>query len=98
VPRGVSESAQACRGRPGRAFYTRWVCDKTELNQPKDQAMAQATIKNQMRIIANQNRIIRNQDRLAQIVANQVKIIRNQQAIIKNQKKIIAARAKGRSK
>ena len=58
-------------------------------NPQPDHPMAQATIKNQLKIMANQRAI----------VGNQVKIIRNQQAIIKNQKKIIAAtRPRGRRK
>jgi hypothetical protein len=73
--------------------------DHAGINTTKDQPMAQATIKNQLKImanqrniVANQNKILRNQDLLSTIVANQVKIIRNQQAIVKNQKKILAAR------
>ena len=71
----------------------------------REQPMAQATIKNQLKImanqrkiVANQNKILRNQDLLTPIVANQVKIIRNQQAIVKNQKKILAARGRARAK
>jgi hypothetical protein len=64
------------------------------LELKKDPAMAQATVKNQERIIANEKRIIRGQERLATIVRNQEKIIRNQQAIIKNQKKILSNQSK----
>jgi hypothetical protein len=55
----------------------------------KEQAMAQANLKNQQTIIANQKRILRNQERLAVLLGNQGKILRNQQAILKNQKKIL---------
>jgi hypothetical protein len=64
-------------------------------------AMAQATLKNQQKILAghrtivsNQKRILRNQERLLLVLANEVIIIRNQEAIIKNQKKILANQAK----
>ena len=63
--------------------------------------MAQATLKNQQKIlkdnrvmIANQKKILKNQDRLEPILANQVKIIRNQEVIIRNQKKILADHAR----
>jgi hypothetical protein len=64
-------------------------------------AMAQATVKNQQKIlsghrtiVANQKKILRNQERLLLVLANEVVIIRNQEAIIKNQKKILANQAK----
>ena len=63
--------------------------------------MAQATLKNQQKlladnriIIANQSKILRNQETLRPILANQIKIIRNQQTILKNQKKILADHAR----
>jgi hypothetical protein len=72
----------------------------------REHAMAQATLKNQQKILAghrtiisNQNKILKNQVRLGEVVGNQIKIMRNQQAILKNQKKILAdidRRAKGR--
>ena len=67
--------------------------------------MAQATIKNQLKIMGNQRtivgnqiKILRNQESLKTIVGNQIKIIRNQQAIIKNQKKIMQATRANRGK
>src|SRR5215203_2309477 len=63
--------------------------------------MAQATVKNQQKIlsghreiVSNQKKILRNQERLMLILANEVIIIRNQEAIIKNQKKILVNQAK----
>ena len=63
--------------------------------------MAQATSKNQDRIIetirtvlANQKKLLKNQDQLRPILTNQDRIIRNQQAILKNQKKILADHAR----
>jgi hypothetical protein len=63
--------------------------------------MAQATSKNQDKImttvrtvIANQKKILKNQDLLKPIINNQYTIIRNQQAILKNQKKILADHAR----
>jgi hypothetical protein len=62
--------------------------------------MAQATLKNQQKIlaghrtiIANQVKILRNQEDLRPILANQTKIMRNQETILKNQKKILADHA-----
>jgi hypothetical protein len=75
------------------------------INQKRNSQMAQATVKNQLKIIANektiianQKKILRNQDRLAQLLGNQVRIIRNQQAILKNQKKILATPGRSRGK
>jgi hypothetical protein len=63
--------------------------------------MAQATSRNQDKIIeavhsvlANQKKILKNQAQLQPILTNQNKIIRNQQAILKNQKKILADHAR----
>jgi hypothetical protein len=73
----------------------------TIVPSPRDTAMAQATLKNQQKIlsghrniISNQKKILRNQERLLLVLANEVIIIRNQEAIIKNQKKILANQAK----
>ena len=73
--------------------------------------MAQATLKNQQKIlrtnkaiggkqvtiISNQNKILKNQARLLLILDNEVKILRNQDAIIKNQKKILAFLGKNKN-
>jgi hypothetical protein len=66
-----------------------------------ENVMAQATSKNQDKIIAtigtvvaNQKKILKNQDLLKPILTNQDTIIRNQQAILKNQKKILADHAR----
>ena len=63
--------------------------------------MAQATSKNQDKImaavrtaVANQKKLLKNQDLLKPILTNQDTIIRNQQAILKNQKKILADHAR----
>jgi len=53
-------------------------------NINEEAAMAQATTKNQKKIIANQKTI----------VTNQSKILKNQQAILKNQKKILKNQGK----
>jgi hypothetical protein len=75
--------------------------DSTTIVPPRDTAMAQATLKNQQKIltghraiVSNQKKILRNQERLLLVLANEVIIIRNQEAIIKNQKKILANQAK----
>ena len=64
--------------------------------------MAQATLKNQMTImaglkevVANQRKILRNQEFLPDVIGNQLRIIRNQDAIIMNQKKIMANQRRG---
>ena len=66
-----------------------------------ENVMAQATSKNQDKIIAtvstviaNQKKILKNQVLLKPILTNQDTIIRNQQAILKNQKKILADHAR----
>ena len=63
--------------------------------------MAQATSKNQEKIletvrtaVANQKKILKNQALLTPILGNQETIIRNQAAILKNQKKILADHAR----
>ena len=63
--------------------------------------MAQATLKNQQKIIANeaviirtQKKLLNNQVRLNLLLGNQFKILRNQKAIIRNQKKILADHAR----
>jgi hypothetical protein len=63
--------------------------------------MAQATLKNQQKlladirtIIANQAKILRNQEHLPTLLANQTRILRNQQTIVKNQQKILADHAR----
>jgi hypothetical protein len=73
----------------------------TSIVPTRDTTMAQATLKNQQKIlsghrtiVANQKKILRNQERLLLVLANEVIIIRNQEAIIKNQKKILANQAK----
>ena len=95
---GIVRLAQA---RAGGAFYARREDAKCTANPIEEYAMAQATLKNQQKILAdnraiisNQKKIIKNQDRLAPILANQEKIIRNQGAIIRNQKKILADHAR----
>jgi hypothetical protein len=74
---------------------------RTTTLPPPGTAMAQATLKNQQKIlsghrsiISNQKKILRNQERLLLVLANEIIIIRNQEAIIKNQKKILANQAK----
>jgi len=52
--------------------------------------MADATLKNQERILSMEKRIIQNQARLALIIGNQETILRELQAMVKNQKKILA--------
>ena len=63
--------------------------------------MAQATVKNQQKIltsnrviVGNQKKILQDLESLRPILSNQDKIIRNQQAILKNQKKILADHAR----
>jgi hypothetical protein len=80
--------------------------DQSSFNSQKEPPMAQATTRNQLKImvnqrtiVANQKKILRNQENLKTIVGNQIKIIRNQQAIVRNQKKIMqATRARARAR
>jgi len=64
--------------------------------------MAQATLKNQLAImatlkqlLANQRKILRNQEFLPDVIGNQLRIIRNQDAIVMNQKKIMSNQRRG---
>ena len=73
----------------------------TKISLNKGRTMAQATLRNQQKILASnkvinadQQQILRNQDRLRPILANQLRIIRNQEAILKNQRKILADNAR----
>jgi hypothetical protein len=55
-------------------------------NINEERAMAQATLKNQKKIIANQRTIVTNQGR---ILKNQKAIVKNQKKILKNQGRIL---------
>jgi hypothetical protein len=90
------------RGSGARILRAQIASDRDEHqgHTTPERAMAQATLRNQQKIlasnkeiIANQKKILRNQEALQPILANQDKILRNQRAILKNQKKILADHA-----
>jgi hypothetical protein len=65
-----------------------------EVQPTKESAMAPATLKNQLKIIANQKKMLRDQSGLKLVIGNQSRILRNQEAIIQNQRKILANHAR----
>jgi hypothetical protein len=65
--------------QPDVSYFRGSAALHTQRNVNEGAAMAQATLKNQKKIIANQKTI----------VTNQGKILKNQKAIVKNQRKIL---------
>jgi hypothetical protein len=97
---GLWMAQPGCTFMPAAAFNL--IVAPPKLTFSPHRAMAPATLKNQLTIIANereilanQRKILKNQEQLTEHTMSQRKIIRNQEAIIKNQKKIMANQRRG---